>query len=338
MTPTCVVYVAEICSDKRRCVLLSVFIIFYSTGVMFTYVITYFLHWRTSAWIFMTVSTAICLSLFLLHEPPQWFVKSWNREKAIRVFQITRQITEVDAEKEYEKAAENLHKYVHEKTSFKHIMNSWKPLVIAMVFQLLVQFSGCTMLVACSSSLFGKIKMSFDQDTMGLTYSLAIFISSFFSPFAALFGSRKKIVTISSSFIVGTLLVLMVSLHYELTLLMQICLYGYVFFNVVGTITVVESLPSEIFRLQVRGVMCGIIQAYSTVMQGIIIKVFPDYLAATSVTCVLVTFLVFSIFLVFFGIFILPETKGKTLEQIQEEYFDEKPPKLETEKCCYINP
>lgn len=337
MTLTCVVYVTEICSDKRRGVLLSVFIIFYSTGVMFAYLVTFFLHWRPSAWIFMSVSVVVSLLLFILPETPQWYVKLGNKERAIHVFRIIRQITPVDAEKEYEKTVENLNKYAHQQTNIKHILNSWKPLMMSVVFQILVQCSGCTVLLVCSSLLFKEISMPIEESKMGLTYSLAVFISSFFSPFAAIFGSRKKLVTISSSLISVTLVVLLVSVHFKLGLLMQICLYVYVFFNVVGTITVVESLPGEIFRLQVRGVMCGILQAYSTVMQGTLIKVFPDFMKATSVFYVLLTFTAFSIALVFFSIFILPETTGKTLEQIQEEYFYKKSPKLKPEKYAETN-
>lgn len=337
MALTCAVYVAEICNDKRRCVLLSVFIVFYSSGVMFAYLITFFLHWRPSAWIFTAVSALVFVLQFLLPETPQWFVKQQNKVRAIREFRIIRQISAVDAEKEYEKAVENLNKYSHQQTNLNHILYSWKPLLISAVFQILVQCSGLTVLLVCSSALFREMSLSIDKHSMSLSYSVAVFISSFFSPFAAFFGSRKRLVTVSSTLISVTLILMLISVHLKLPTVLQICLYVYVFFNIVGTVNVVESVPSELFRLQVRGVMCGILQAYSTVMQGTLIKLFPDFLKATSVDCVLITFTGFSIALVFFSIFILPETKGKTLEQIQEEYFQKKPPKMGPEKSVEAN-
>lgn len=325
MAFTCVVYVAEISSDKRRCVLLSGFTIFYSCGATVSYLITYFLYWRQSALVFMAISGAICALLFVLPEPPQWYVKLEKREEAIQAFQLIRSLSKVDAEKEYEIAVQNFHHYPDDKTNMKHILHSWKPLLIAMVFQLLVQCSGFTVLLVYSRSLFEEIDLANDKNEMVLAFSVAVLISSFFSPFAALFGSRKKLVTISSSLIAASLVVMLASFPYKYSRVVQICICVYVFFNIVGTFNVVESLPSEIFRLQVRGVMCGMLQAYSTVLQGTLIKIFPALLEATSVTFVLVIFTAFSILLVFFGIFVVPETKGKTFDQIQAEYFDKKP-------------
>ncbi|XKL61407.1 hypothetical protein PGB90_008464 [Kerria lacca] len=322
MLLTCSVYVAEISSDKNRCILMSMFIIFFTSGILISYVITYSFPWRKSCWVFTFLSIGVCFLFFFLRETPYWLKKTGQKTEAVRSLQKIYKITEVEAEKKYELIVVDSTR--HSKRFIHDVVNSWKPFLIMVVFQICLQGSGYLLLITYSRKIFENIFLSIEKDDMSIKFSYAVFISSFFAPFASIYGSRKFLMTISSLGMIITLSSVLICINYNYTTLIPIEMYVYVFFSTVGIVTLSECLPSELYKMEIRGFMCGINQAFTTILQGTLIKIFPTFVTDSSIP-VISTFIAFSIVSFFFGIYILPETKDKTLQEIQDTYFIKNP-------------
>lgn len=319
------VYVAEITEESSRCILLSVFIIFFTSGISLSYVVTCLLHWRTSAGIFLSTSCLVLLALTLIPESPQWYAEKGHKDKAIAIIEKMRDHKTFDKESEYNRFVSARASKDNSVVSVAAIAKNWKPLGIFILFQICVQCSGYSILISYSNKLFGKIDLPLNLNYISIGYSLSIFFSSFLSPFAVICWSRKALMKVSGVGMTLSLSVMLscinMQIDEELAWIIPICSYFYVITCTIGSITLSECMPSELYRTEVRGLMCGVTQAFSTILTGTLIKIFPGIADRIPVTYVLLFFIFFSFMTLLFGIFVLPETKGKSLDQIQEEYF-----------------
>lgn len=319
------VYVAEITEERSRCILLSIFIIFFTSGISLSYVVTCFLHWRTSAGVFLSTSCLVLLALTLIPESPQWYAEKGEKDKAIAIIEKMRDHKTFDKENEYNRFMSARASKDNNVVSLAAIVKNWKPFSIFVLFQICVQCSGYSILISYSNLLFGRINLPLEPSYVSIGYSLSIFFSSFLSPFAVICWSRKVLMKISGIGMTVSLLVMLICINLHMTgnlsWIIPICAYGYVVTCTIGSITLSECMPSELYRTEVRGLMCGVTQAFSTILTGTLIKIFPGILVRIPVTYVISFFVVFSFCTLLFGIFVLPETKGKSLDQIQQEYF-----------------
>lgn len=322
------VYVAEISEESSRCILLSVFIIFFTSGISFSYIVTCFFYWRTAAFIFLSLSCLVLLLLTLIPESPQWYAEKGHKDKAIAIIEKMRDHKTFDKESEYNRFMAARESKKSNVVSIMAIFENWKPLGIFVLFQICVQCSGYSILISYSNLLFKEIHLPINANMVSIGYSLSIFFSSFLSPFAVICWSRKALMKVSGIGMTLSLLLmtLCINLHItgQLSWLIPISAYFYVITCTIGSITLSECMPSELYRTEVRGLMCGVTQAFSTILTGTLIKLFPGVIKRMAVTHVLSFFIFFSFLTLLFGIFILPETKNKSLEQIQIEYFSER--------------
>ncbi len=321
MALTSGVYVAEICSNKYRSILLSSVIIFFTIGVLVSYVVTYALSWRNSARLFAVLFAIVFVLFFFLEESPQWYVRKGRKSDAIRAFQRTRNISQLEAEKEFKIAQDGLVRRKISKNYLNDLRQNWKPFGIVILFQILLTGSGFMIFISYSSDIFRCICLPFNNEHVALTYSVALFVSSIFAPSAAIYGGRRALVMLSGSGMAAVLMLMLVSIRTQFLWLVPIGSYVYVFFCTIGGVTVAECVPTELFRTEVRGIMCGLSQAFYTILQACVIKIFPSILTSIGVFSVLTIFALFSLGIVLFGLYVLPETKGKTLQEIQDKYF-----------------
>lgn len=100
-----------------------------------------------------------------------------------------------------------------------------------------------------------------------------------------------------------------------------VCLYLYILSSTVGVLTLSQAMISELYPTEVRGMMCGLTEALATILSGISVHAFHMVKDHVDMGEVLLFFATFGILTVIFGKYILPETYGKSLTQIQREYF-----------------
>jgi hypothetical protein len=76
----------------------------------------------------------------------------------------------------------------------------------------------------------------------------------------------------------------------------------------------------ELIPLRVRGLGAGITVSFAYFMSFIIIKIYPTMLEVMGNEFVFIFYGTVSLFGIFFVHFILPETRGKSLEEIENSF------------------
>jgi len=66
--------------------------------------------------------------------------------------------------------------------------------------------------------------------------------------------------------------------------------------------------------------MSGIVQVFGYELMFLVIKVYPAFVSTFGVECVWLVFTIFSFASALFGAFIMPETKGKSLNEILSSF------------------
>jgi MFS family permease len=131
---------------------------------------------------------------------------------------------------------------------------------------------------------------------------------------------RKKLLLISQIGIISMLSILIFSLMtdiYLIDLLSIGSLIGYVFFYAIGLGPVVWVLLSEIFPLAIRAKALSLAIFVNWVCNYFIVLMFPYINELLGTIWTFTIFTVLSLGILPFFIFYIPETKGKTLSEIE---------------------
>lgn len=97
-------------------------------------------------------------------------------------------------------------------------------------------------------------------------------------------------------------------------------LLAYIFTSTLGFLTIPFAMLPELFPQKVRGMTAGLTVCLAYLMSFIVIKLYPSMLDAMGNGFVFVFYGSVSLVGVFFVYYILPETKGKTLEEIENSF------------------
>ncbi|XP_055595464.1 facilitated trehalose transporter Tret1-2 homolog [Uranotaenia lowii] len=106
----------------------------------------------------------------------------------------------------------------------------------------------------------------------------------------------------------------------ELSWVPTFLIITYIFTSTLGFLTMPFSMMAELFPLKVRGPASGISVFFTYVMSFIIIKLYPTMVAGMQSANVFIFYGVISLLGVIFVCLFVPETKGKSLEEIEAHF------------------
>lgn len=98
------------------------------------------------------------------------------------------------------------------------------------------------------------------------------------------------------------------------------CLLAYIVTSTFGFLTIPFTMLPELFPQRVRGVVAGMTVCVAYFMSFIAIKSYPTMLQHTSNDIIFLLYGVVAFLGTIFVYYILPETKGKTLQEIENLY------------------
>lgn len=331
-------YISEITTADHRGPLLSTIEITFTIGIVISNLLMYSLHWRIVAMIFAFFS-AIALGLtFILPESPIWLYSKGRKEKSIKVLESLRcrNQTELEFEiQDMDKACESKPKLTF-KSSLIGCLKAWKPFLLATSLFILMQNTGYTQFVSYTMLILDRLKLPFQSANITLLYSTSGFIASFLTPYTMHHFKRKTALIASAlgmTFSFGCI-ALYEEFFYNQEVkpcawVVPLALCTHAFTCVLGVLPISFIIGGEIFPLEVRGTMNGIYGAAGYMYYAIIFKLFPQFLFNSGVKVVMWTFTAFAAVTVLYGIFLLPETKGITLNEVQQKYFNKNKSKKE---------
>lgn len=290
----------------------------------------YYLPWNTVAFIYAALSITCLLLTFILPESPMWLYLQGKKDKSIKILCTLRcqHSSELQTEIQEMEDASTLELNNTLLTTLKNCINAWKPLAIAVGLFTLLHNTGYSIMVAYTIMIVDRLKIPYDSAKITIMYSVVGFAGSFITPYFMHKFGRKTLLSTSA---LGMALSMVVVGIYELLFYDQNhkpnawivpgALYVYGLCCNVGVLPIGFVVGGELFPYEVAGIMNGLYGTFAYIYWAITLKVYPEFMFHFGIIGTIQAFAMSCFIVSLYGLFILPETKGKTIAQVQQQYF-----------------
>lgn len=331
MEPAAIVYASEVMlpPSHRSIVLTFISPAFYS-GMALTYFVGYFLAWQQEAICMSALGALSFLLVFAIPESPSWLLSKNKIKETTRSLQwLTNDSINVDEELANLKGAdvcklEETHKT--KESFFQSTMDTgaWKPLLIIMLFIFCQQFSGYKILVFYTVSFYESFGTEIDSYLSSIIFAVITVFSSLLLAIVINLVNRKTLMMVSGAGVCVLCSITAAHLYFfrneenrPVFWLPIVCIWINVVFSTFGLNTLTWIMAGELFPRKVRGTMVGLVWAGGFFLMFISVKIYPALASIIQVYGVLTMFSIVAFISIICSIYILPETRGKTLSEIE---------------------
>jgi len=316
-------YVAEVAPPRNRGMLVAIYQLAIVLGILCSYTINYGLHnidnnWR---WMFATgilPSVLFFVGLFFIPESPRWLFKAGRKDDSLKV--LTRIGGESLAKIEIQEISDSLKGDM----SSVSISELFKPgvrkvMLIGFILALFVQISGINTVIDYAPKIL--LAAGVEINNALLQTSLVGLINFIFTFVAILFIDklgRRTLYLIGSMGMVITLVLLAISFYLKMEgIFTLICILAFIacFASCIGP--VFWTLLSEIFPNRIRGKAIAFASFTQWIFNFFVVLLFPHFLASVGGTKTFLFLAMMSLLQWLFTFLYVPETKGKSLEEIE---------------------
>lgn len=332
------VYIAEISPTVARGSLTSFPEIFINLGILLGYVSNYAFsgfpvhtNWRIMLAVGILPSVFIAFALFVIPESPRWLVMQSRVEEARSVLLKTNEnqseVEERLAEIQLAAGVSNAEKY-EQKAVWRELLKPspslGRMLITGFGIQCFQQITGIDATVYYSPEIFKGAGIEGNSNLLAATVAVGVTKTAFILVAILLIDrlGRKPLLYISTIGMTACLFSLAFALTFLGTGKVEIALVvlsvcGNVAFFSVGIGPVCWVLTSEIFPLRLRAQAAALGAVGNRVCSGLVAMSFLSVSDAITVGGTFFIFSVVSAVSVAFVYMFVPETKGKSLEQIE---------------------
>jgi SP family arabinose:H+ symporter-like MFS transporter len=317
-------YISEIAPPSKRGSLVSMYQLFIVTGILVSYLINYLLsgmgenNWR---WMFISgalPSVLFFVMLFFIPESPRFLCKKGESQKALDVLsQISGPVV---AKKQLAEIENSLHA---QHVSFRALLDPSlrKVLWFGFLLAILVQMSGINVVIDYAPKIFTKAGWNLNTGlfaTFGLgiinfvfTWVSILLIDKFGRRPLYIWGSAGMSVSLAGLAIAGF------TGHFEgYPVLLLVVFFLASFASSIGP--VFWTYVAEIFPNSVRGTAMTVPVFTQWIFNALAVLVFPAMLNQLPVGFTFSIIMMFALLQLWLAIGKMPETKGRTLEEIEE--------------------
>lgn len=318
-------YVAEVAHASMRGKYVTFFQLFLTFGIALAYFIDLLFtgsgNWHAMFAVVLIPALILFIGGLFLPETPRWLIANHQNEKARRVLLRTHTKYEVETE------IINIHHSLQQKrVGFMALFDPRvrKALFLAVSIAVLNQWTGINSFLQYAPSL---LKASgFESNQAAMISSAGIGILNFFITFLALFlvdrVGRKVLLSI------GTIGIFLVEIYLGLVQMMVlppevlghltlVGLLAFIVFFALGPGVVVWIALSELFPTYVRGVGMAFCLFFNAMAGWLLATFFLDINRILGVSGSYFLCAFFTFIYIIVAVFMLPETRGKTLEEVQ---------------------
>ncbi|XP_050439287.1 facilitated trehalose transporter Tret1-like isoform X2 [Adelges cooleyi] len=321
-------YVSETCPTVYRPLFLAIINVFTGSSMFCASVMGMYLNWRTMAAVYGTISLFGAIGLLAVPEPPMWLRSRGRTEEALRAERwLGEQVQQDDNGGDNEKpfTVTTRPKCPTEWSAYTG-PTVWKPAVYGLTFLFLQQCTGIYVLISYSVDVLRDVGIPMDGLTVTAFLSFARMGGSL--TFAVLSGVRRRTLTTVSCLGMFSGLAVIVSYLYLFEGVSDppygnaliIAFFVYVYFSLLGMLPLPWSLTGELFPMPVKGIMNAVVQSAGYEMLFGATKVYPMLVSMLGIKIVWAIFTGSCLLTAMYGWFLLPETKGKSLDEILEGF------------------
>ncbi|KAF3971304.1 hypothetical protein ACB098_02G181300 [Castanea mollissima] len=323
------VYIAEISPQNMRGSLGSVNQLAVTTGIMLAYLLGLFVNWRVLAVLGILPCTILIPGLFFIPESPRWLAKMGMTEEFEASLQVLRGFdTDISTEvNEIKRSVASTSKRTTIRFSDLKRKRYWFPLTIGIGLLVLQQLSGINGVFFYSSNIFASAGLSSSNVAtlgLGVIQVLATGITTWLVDKAG----RKLLLIISSTGMTLSLLLVAIAFYLEDIVSEDSSIFGIL--SLVGLVALVISfslgvgaipwlIMSEILPVNIKG-LAGSIATLANWLTSWAITMTANLLLTWNSGGTFTIYTLVSAFTVVFVSLWVPETKGRTLEEIQSSF------------------
>ena len=262
-------------------------------------------------------SVLFFIGLFFIPESPRWLFLKGQKEKAFKI--LCRISTEEEAKIEFAKMSANMEG--NSKDSIKDFLNPAvrKSLWIGFLLALFIQITGINTVIGYAPKILLAAGVEIEN---ALLQTSLIGIVNFAFTFIAIWlidkVGRKPLYMFGSLAMALTLLCLAATFYFKLNsvfALISLSLFIAAFASCIGS--VFWTMISEIFPNKVRGRAIALASFSQWVFNFLVLLFFPHVLQSIGGSVTFIVLAVMCIIQYFITKYLVPETKGKSLEEIE---------------------
>lgn len=324
-------YVAELVPAKNRGKYVTFFQLFLTFGIVLAYFVDLAFtpsgNWRGMFSVVLIPALILLGSMFFLPETPRWLIANGDERRARRVLKLTHDIYDIQAE--IDQIQRGLS---HSKGSWSDFFNRnmMLPLFIAVGVAVLNQWTGINSFLQYAPQILKSAGLG--SNVVVMLGSAGIGMMNFLCTLVAIFlvdkvGRRPLLITGVMGIIVSEVFLGIVNMSSVASsstgILSLIGLLGFIIFFAIGPGVVVWLAISELFPTNIRGKGIALCLFFNSLAGTLLATFFLDLTHLLSVSGMYWLCAFCTLFYLFIALFYLPETKAKTLENIQE-YFENK--------------
>lgn len=327
------VYAAEISSAKWRSTVVTWTSIAIATGVLIVYIFGFIFpeNWRMVALlcsIFPLIS--LVLTAIFMPESPVWLREKGKIAEAERILKKFRGVPQ-ELPLPAEDAAEFEVKHQKKKKNLlKHILrrSALIPAFILLGYFFFQQFSGIFAVVYYAVQISKDSGVKIDNHLNAILIGLTRLIGAILVAWVSRRLGRRPLSIVSGAGM--TLSIGSLSLYLFLhdrgyvasdeNLLPVICLIAYIFMSTLGFLVLPFAMVGELYPSKVKDVLSGLTTCIAYIFSFISVKAYPDMTKIMGKHGIFCFYALVSLLGTFFIVFFLPETRGKTMGEIEDIY------------------
>lgn len=294
-----------------------------ASGMLLAYIINHFLsdsgNWHFMLRFAVVPSVLLSIGMIFMPESPKWLAQKNKISKAKDVLRLTHN----DEKSVYHEmfVMESLAKK-EEKGHFMDLFKSWcRPIIfVGFMVAILQQLVGTNAILYYAPSILSQSGLG---DSAAITSTIGIGTVNVIMTIVGVFlvdkiGRKKMLLTGSVGMGLSLLIIGFAEFslgNIGLIMILSMCLFMVSYSSTWGMITWV--VLAEIFPLKIRGMAMGLCTFGLWTTNGIIVFLFPVLTEKLGTGTIFIIFAVICAFSFYFIKTYLPETKGKTLEELE---------------------
>lgn len=294
-------------------------------GTLCVYILGYVFVWKTVALILCLYCVLMFGAMFFIPESHVWYMLRWDRLKATQSLMWLRNDSE-EVKNEIEVVEEKLRSIEHQHLSsyWRHFRDPavWKPFTILVVFSFFQQQVGYNIITYYAVDFFRSFEGNYDGNLLSIVFAAISTIGSLLLMCVVHKFKRKTLLAASGIGMTVSMLIGGIFLTWDKgdENVPVLCVFFYILCCMLGMIDIPWMIVGEMFPTKVRGSMCANVTVVIFIITFFNVKTYPvlnNWLGASGI---FFYFAVFSCITVVFAKIFFPETKDKSLFDIEEQF------------------
>ena len=320
-------YISEIASAKNRGKLVATYQFNIVFGILVAFVSNYVISiliennsWRWMIGIEAVPAFIYTIMVFMVPKSPRWLIIKNRNEEAKKIIKL------INPDSNPDEVVANILELDKSKPEESVFQKKYKRIILlAFAIALFNQFSGINAFLYYSKRIFVEAGLA---DQAALLGSIGIGVANLIFTLLGMYFidriGRKKLMIIGSiGYIISLLFVALAFFYSWSGMVVPISLFVFIGAHAIGQGSVIWVFISEIFPNHVRSYGQSIGTSTHWVLAFIIPASVPLLIANIGAGAMFMIFAVMMVFQLIWVIYVMPETKGVSLEDLEKQLIDE---------------